>query len=110
VQVEARGVERYPQEVEAAVYFCCLEALQNVQKYAGAQLVVVKLDGSGSELSFEVTDDGRGFDDASVRRGAGLTNMTDRIDALGGSVEISSTPQSGTRVQGSIPALVAVAH
>jgi signal transduction histidine kinase len=107
VQVHADGVGRYPQEVEAAVYFCCLEALQNVQKYAAAQLAVVKLDGSGSALSFEVTDDGRGFDDASVQRGAGLTNMTDRIDALGGSLEISSTPQSGTCVQGSIPALVA---
>jgi signal transduction histidine kinase len=109
VQVDADGVGRYPQEVEAAVYFCCLEALQNVQKYAAARLAVVKLDGSGSALSFEVSDDGRGFDDASVQRGAGLTNMTDRIDALGGSLEISSTPQSGTRVQGSIPALVAVA-
>jgi signal transduction histidine kinase len=108
VQVDADGVGRYPQEVEAAVYFCCLEALQNVQKYAAAQLAVVKLDGSGSELSFEVTDDGRGFDDASVKRGAGLTNMTDRVDALGGSLEILSTPEGGTRVHGSLPALVAV--
>jgi signal transduction histidine kinase len=109
VQVDADGVGRYPQELEAAVYFCCLEALQNVQKYAAAHLAVVKLDGSGSELSFEVTDDGRGFDGDSVTRGAGLTNMTDRIDALGGRLEVSSTPERGTRVHGSLPALVAVA-
>ena len=83
VQVDADGVGRYPQDVEAAVYFCCLEALQNVQKYAAAQSAVVKLDGSESGLTFEVTDDGQGFDGASVKRGAGLTNMTDRIDALG---------------------------
>ena len=110
VEVEASGVGRYPQEVEAAVYFCCLEALQNVQKYAAAQTAVIKLDGTAGGLAFEVTDDGQGFDDLSVRRGAGLTNMTDRIDALGGRLEVTSTPQRGTRIQGSLPALVAVAH
>ena len=108
VEVDADGVGRYPQEVEAAVYFCCLEALQNVQKYSAAQNAVVRLDGSESGLTFEVTDDGQGFDGASVKRGAGLTNMTDRIDALGGSLEIFSTPQGGTRVRGYLPALVAV--
>jgi signal transduction histidine kinase len=109
VQVDADGVGRYPQDIEAAVYFCCLEALQNVQKYAAAQSAVVKLDGSKSGLIFEVTDDGQGFDGASVKRGAGLTNMTDRIDALGGRLEVSSTPERGTRVHGSLPAGVAVA-
>jgi len=109
VQVDADGVGRYPQEVEAAVYFCVLEALQNVQKYAAAQRAVVKLDGSEGGLTFEVTDDGQGFDGASVKRGAGLTNMTDRIDALGGRLEVSSTPERGTRVHGTLPALVAVA-
>ena len=109
VQVDADGVGRYPQDVEAAVYFCCLEALQNVQKYAAAKSAVVKLDGSEDGLTFEVTDDGQGFDGASVKRGAGLTNMTDRIDALGGRLEVSSTPERGTRVHGSLPALVAVA-
>jgi signal transduction histidine kinase len=109
VEVDADGIGRYPQEVEAAVYFCCLEALQNVQKYSAAQNAVVRLDGSESGLTFEVTDDGQGFDGASVKRGAGLTNMTDRIDALGGRLEISSTPGRGTRVHGSLPVLVAVA-
>jgi signal transduction histidine kinase len=108
VQVDADGVGRYPQEVEAAVYFCCLEALQNVQKYAAAQRAMVKLEGSESGLTFAVIDDGQGFDAATVKRGAGLTNMTDRIDALGGRLEVSSTPERGTSVHGSLPALVAV--
>jgi signal transduction histidine kinase len=105
IEVEADGLGRYPQEVEAAVYFCCLEALQNVQKYAEAASAVLKLDGADGVLTFEVIDNGKGFDAATVKRGAGLTNMTDRIDALGGSFEMSSTPGSGTRVRGSLPAL-----
>jgi len=107
--VEADGLDRYPQEIEAAVYFCCLEALQNVQKYADATSAVLKLDGSDGALTFDVTDNGKGFDAASVQRGAGLTNMTDRIDALGGSFVMSSTPGSGTRIFGSLPAPVAAA-
>ena len=108
VEVQASGLGRYPQEIEAAVYFCCLEALQNVQKYAEAAQAILKLDGSDSVLTFEVSDNGKGFDLASVRRGAGLTNMTDRIDALGGSFEMSSIPGRGTRIHGSLPGLVAV--
>jgi signal transduction histidine kinase len=104
VEVEAVGLARYPQEVEAAVYFCCLEALQNVQKYAEAASALLKLDGADGVLTFEVIDNGKGFDAATVKRGAGLTNMTDRIDALGGTFEMSSTPGSGTRVRGSLPA------
>jgi signal transduction histidine kinase len=107
VEIQAEGIGRYPQDIEAAVYFCVLEALQNVQKYAGAQSAEVKLNVSESGLTFEVTDDGQGFDGASVKRGAGLTNMTDRIDALGGQLEFSSTPGRGTRVRGSLPGLVA---
>jgi signal transduction histidine kinase len=109
VEVAADGLGRYPQDIEAAVYFCCLEALQNVQKYAEAAGAVVKLSGSDGLLMFEVADDGKGFDVAAVKRGTGLTNMTDRIDALGGSIQLSSTPGHGTRVLGSIPATFAVA-
>jgi signal transduction histidine kinase len=108
VQVEAHEVGRYPQEMEAAVYFCCLEALQNVQKYAAARSAIVKLVGSESGLIFEVIDDGRGFDGDSIKRGAGITNMMDRLDALGGRLEVSSTPDRGTRVHGSLPVLVGV--
>jgi len=109
VEVQADGIGRYAQDIEAAVYFCCLEALQNVQKYAAAQTAVVKLSGSGDALTFEVTDDGHGFDAGSVRRGAGLTNMTDRIDSLGGSLEVLSTPGRGTRIHGSLPVVATAA-
>ncbi len=108
VTVEAEGVERYPQDIEATVYFCVLEALQNVQKYASATAAVVRLrDGAGA-LHFEVTDDGIGFDTATVGKGAGLTNMSDRLDALAGSVEVTSRAGAGTRIRGTIPVPAAV--
>jgi signal transduction histidine kinase len=104
VRVEAEGVERYTQDVEATVYFCVLEALQNVQKYAGASQVVVRLDARAdpATLTFEVEDDGTGFDTATTRTGAGLTNMNDRVDALGGTVHVISHPGAGTRVSGEL--------
>jgi len=103
VRVEVEGVERYAQDVEATVYFCVLEGLQNVQKYAQASSAMVTLRASGDTLTFEVRDDGAGFDAATVRRGAGLTNMRDRLDALGGSVEITSHPGTGTTLRGTLP-------
>ena len=103
VVVEATLTRRYPQEVEAAVYFCCLEALQNIQKYAQASRAVVRLDEHGDELRFEIEDDGAGFDTATTAKGAGLTNMVDRFDALDGEVAITSTPGHGTSVRGSLP-------
>jgi signal transduction histidine kinase len=103
VTVEADGTGRYEQDVEAAVYFCVLEALQNVQKYAAATSVVVRLAQVEGRLQFEVVDDGRGFDQAHAARGAGLTNMEDRLDALAGSLAISSEPGRFTRVSGSLP-------
>ena len=104
VRVDAEGVERYAQDVEATVYFCVLEALQNVQKYANASQVVVRLRGQEDGLRFEVEDDGAGFDTAAVTRGAGLTNMVDRVDALGGGVDVTSAPGAGTCVSGNLPA------
>jgi signal transduction histidine kinase len=106
VRVDAEGVVRYAQDVEATVYFCVLEALQNVQKYAKASGVVVRLRGQEGGLTFEVEDDGTGFDTATVTRGAGLTNMVDRVEALGGSVDVASSAGSGTRVFGDVPAPV----
>jgi signal transduction histidine kinase len=106
VRVDADGVGRYPQDTEAALYFCTLEALQNVQKYAAASDVVVRLRDDGDELVVEVTDDGCGFDVGSVTRGAGLTNMEDRLDALGGTLEITSTLGIGTTLRAAVP----VAH
>ena len=103
VVVAAEGVERYPQEVEAAVYFSCLEALQNVQKYAAASSATVTLRASNTELSFRIEDDGAGFEPAGKARGSGLTNIADRLDALGGGLEVDSAVGRGTIVTGSIP-------
>jgi signal transduction histidine kinase len=102
VTVESDGVGRHPQEIEAAVYFCCLEALQNVAKYAEANRATVRLsDGDGS-LAFEVTDDGRGFDPSVTSYGTGLQGMADRLDAVGGSLELRSAPDRGTTVVGRV--------
>jgi signal transduction histidine kinase len=103
VTVEADGIGRYSQEVEATVYFCVLEALQNVQKYARASRVLVRLSGTDGGLLFDVEDDGRGFDVAHLQRGAGLTNMKDRLDALDGALDVQSRPGEGCRVTGRLP-------
>jgi len=103
VTVEADGTGRYPQETEAAVYFAIGEALQNVAKYAEASRARVTLRENGHSLTFTVEDDGKGFDLATVRMGAGVQGMTDRMAALGGTLTVSSGPGRGTRVTGTIP-------
>ena len=105
VHIHADGIGRYPQEIEAALYFCTLEALQNVQKYAAASVVEVRLHDDSRQVHVDVIDDGRGFDLAAVTRGAGLTNMEDRIDALGGSLRVASSPGSGTTLRASVPVM-----
>jgi signal transduction histidine kinase len=104
--VAAEGVERYPQDLEAAVYFCVLEALQNVAKYAGATRAEVRLAASGYDLTFEVTDDGAGFDPGTKAHGTGLQGMADRLHAHGGSLAVRSAPGAGTTVVGRIPCRV----
>jgi signal transduction histidine kinase len=103
VAVEPNGIGRYPAEVEATVYFCVLEALQNVVKYADASDVKVRLSPEDGSLVFRVTDDGRGFDPATAGRGAGLQNMGDRVEALGGTLEVRSSPGHGTTIVGRLP-------
>jgi signal transduction histidine kinase len=103
VTIEAGSVPRYSQDIEAAVYFCCLEALQNASKYAAATSVRIDLECTEDRLTFRVTDDGRGFDPASSPQGSGLLNMADRVEALGGDFEIESAPGHGTTVTGRIP-------
>ena len=99
----ARLADRVPpgvrgsREVEAALWFCVLEALQNAAKHAGAN-VVVELSVDGDRLRAEVRDGGPGFDPAAASRGSGLTNMADRMDAVDGTLEIHSVPGRGTRV------------
>ena len=102
LEVDADGFERLSIETEAAVYFVCLEAMQNAQKYARASHVDVRLLRDDGHLSFEVRDDGVGFD-RSASPGSGLQNMRDRLSALGGEVEIRSTPGEGTTVRGRVP-------
>jgi signal transduction histidine kinase len=103
VRVETDGIGRYSQEFEAAVYFCVLEALQNASKYADASDVAVRLWQENSDLLFSVADDGRGFDQETTPLGTGLQNMSDRLAALGGTLDIRSRPGGGTIVSGRIP-------
>jgi signal transduction histidine kinase len=105
VLVEADGVGRYHRDVEAAVYFCILEALQNVAKYARASLVTVALACPDGHLRFCVVDDGDGFNAAEVSHGTGLQGMADRLDALGGTLDVRSAPGSGTTITGTLPAI-----
>lgn len=104
VRIEADGVARYTQEAEAAVYFCTLEALQNVAKYAQATQVYVRLGEQEGHLTFEVADDGAGFDPAGKGYGTGLQGMADRLSALGGRLSVDSAPGRGTIVRGTVPA------
>ena len=108
VTVDADGIGRYPQDTEAALYFCILEALQNIQKYAQASSAVVRLREEGDQLSVEVADDGRGFDVSTTIRGNGLTNMEDRLDALGGTLHVASGPGNGTTLRAILPVRHAV--
>lgn len=103
VQVYGDERRRYPQETEMAAYFCCLEALQNAAKYSGASKVTVHLIDREDALQFRVEDDGKGFDPSRTRWGAGLQHMTDRLQALGGDLEIISSPGHGTRLAGEVP-------
>jgi signal transduction histidine kinase len=103
VDVAADELPRLGADVEAAVYFCCLEALQNVAKHAHANHVDVILELADGVLSFRVEDDGVGFDPAAVGTSHGLTNLADRVAALGGTLRIDSAPGAGTKVIGQVP-------
>ncbi len=102
--LETEGLDRYPTETEAAVYFCCLEAMQNAGKYAGegSRLVITVAEVDG-ELRFEVADDGAGFDPATVGAGHGFENMRDRLGAIGGELTLVASPGGGSKVGGHIP-------
>ncbi len=103
VSLSSDGIRRYPIEVEAAVYFCCLEALQNASKYAGATSVQIELRAVTAGVEFDVRDDGVGFDPSTTPPGTGLNSMADRLAVLGGDLEIASAPGSGTIVRGRLP-------
>jgi signal transduction histidine kinase len=103
VTVQAAGLSRYPKDQEATVYFCILEALQNTMKHAGAASVHVVIAEQDGDLVFNVRDDGIGFDETAAM-GNGLTNMSDRLDAGEGSLEVISSPGHGTELIGRLPA------
>ncbi len=103
VRLNTDGTGRYPIDLEAAVYFCTLEALQNIAKYADAHVVDVTIGEQNGSLTFQVTDDGMGFDPSSTPRGSGLNNMLDRLSALGGDVTVESAPGRGTTIRGRVP-------
>jgi signal transduction histidine kinase len=103
VTIRADDAHRYQPEIEAAVYFVCLEALQNVTKHARASRVEINLRSLADELSFEVTDDGAGFDLERSVHGSGLRNMMDRIEGIGGRLDICSATNRGTTVSGLVP-------
>jgi len=103
VTVTSEGLGRFAADVESAVYFSCLEALQNAAKYAGATEVRVRLSNGTGELRFEVVDDGRGFDPSSTTYGTGLQGISDRLAALGGELVVTSAPGDGTAVAGRLP-------
>jgi signal transduction histidine kinase len=102
VDVSTDGVGRYPADLETAIYFCCVEALQNAARHAPGSAVRVSLAEDEGQVMFSVTDDGPGFDPATTAGGSGLRNMSDRLAALGGSCQIDSSPGRGTTVAGRI--------
>ena len=101
--VEADAVGRYEQDVESAIYFCALEALSNVAKYAEATHATVRLSQQNGQLTFSVDDDGRGFDPGTNDGGTGLQGMADRLEAIGGELTIETAPGGGTSVRGRVP-------
>ncbi|HWI23147.1 MAG TPA: ATP-binding protein [Baekduia sp.] len=102
VAFQSDHLPRYSQDVEAAIYFCCLEAIQNAAKHGTAEThVLVKL--SHDPLSFEVRDDGPGFDQSNAPAGTGLVHLRDRLAALDGDLQVISAPGRGTQVSGTIP-------
>jgi signal transduction histidine kinase len=103
VMIQADGIGRYPRDAEAAVYFCTLEALQNVAKYARASRATVALSCPDGHLEFSITDDGAGFDTTKATRGTGLQGMADRLAVAGGTLLIHSKPGLGTTVSGRLP-------
>jgi signal transduction histidine kinase len=103
VLVDADGIGRFSRDIEATLYFCILEAMQNVAKYAQAPLTTVTLIHTDGRLEFSVADDGAGFDPATAGRGSGLQGMADRLSAVGGQLQVTSAPGQGTTVRGSVP-------
>lgn len=101
VHLDLQGLGRYPTSTEAALYYCCSEALQNAAKHGGPDTAVtVKAHADGQLLNLTISDTGRGFDPATI--GHGLVNMTDRLSAIGGTLVIDTAPGRGTRITAAV--------
>jgi signal transduction histidine kinase len=105
ITIDTHDVGRLAAPVEAALYFCCMEAVQNAAKHSGAVTVSVRVDEDPHRWQLTVTDDGLGFDQAhgASASGAGLANMRDRLDAVGGTVQVVSAKGTGTTVSAVVP-------
>jgi signal transduction histidine kinase len=107
VAVLDRGIGRHPEGLEAALYFCCVEGVQNAVKHAAASRIEVELATTGERLTLLVRDDGNGFDVAAVQAAGGLGTMRDRVDSVGGDLAVRTNQAGGTDVFASIPVLAA---
>ena len=94
---------RFDPDTEAAIYFCCVQGLQNVTRHAGDTSAVVRLSQTDGSLVFAIHDDGGGFEPRTTPKGMGLQIMLDRVEALGGTLSVESTPGGGTTVTGRVP-------
>ncbi|MBB5788158.1 histidine kinase [Jiangella mangrovi] len=102
--VDVATARRFAPGAEAAVYFCCLEAMQNAGKHAGdGASVTVHVGETDAGVEFEVSDDGAGFDPAVAGESHGFVNMRDRLGSLGGRLTVDSGPGRGTVVRGTLP-------
>ena len=105
ISVTDEGIGRCSPPVEAAIYFCSVEAVQNAIKHAGRNVRVGVTVGRGRDrVHFAISDDGVGIDQSAPGDGDGLIGMRDRVGAVGGELEIISSPGRGTTVRGTIPA------
>jgi signal transduction histidine kinase len=103
VVIEADRLGRLPEQIEIAVYYCCCEAIQNAEKHADASMISVTLRAVAGELTVRIADDGTGFDPQASPRGVGMRSMRERIEALGGTLEVRSSPGAGTAVAAVLP-------
>jgi signal transduction histidine kinase len=101
---QGRAPTRHTEEVEAAIYRIVQEALTNAAKHGGATKARVEVTEDESTVHIVVSDDGAGFDPAAATAGFGLLGMRERVELLGGTIEIESAPGSGTTVNVSVPA------
>jgi signal transduction histidine kinase len=106
VRLSTENVGRYPMGIEAAIYFACIEALQNAVKHSGAQEVLVRLVGRPDTLAVTVEDHGRGFDPDRPGPGTGLSGLRDRVDAVGGTLAVEAFPRRGVRIHAEVPVSV----